>query len=554
MKTLKKKTPHLKPLMNRLRLLLALICLPGIMSATTYYVATDGSDKNAGTIDAPFATLRYAQGKVSAGDTIYFRGGTYTIGEDQIMDATNVESGLYAVVYKLTKSGTSDSQRICYFGYPGERPIFDFSGIKPDGQRVSAFFVTGSYLYFKNFDIIGVQVTISGDTQSECIYNRGGSNNIYENLAMHDGMGIGFYLTAGSDNLVLNCDAYNNYDEVSGSGGNVDGFGAHPTNAKYTGNVFRGCRAWWNSDDGFDLINSFAAVTIENCWAFYNGYQPGSTSTVAGDGTGIKAGGYGMGTLDESDVPTTIPRHVVRNSIAYYNYYRGFYSNHHLGGVTFEYNTSYQNPRNYEMTNRKSVSSATDVDGYDHIIQHNVSYSPRISNYDIINVDETACTIVNNSFLPTALTLSDADFTSLEYSQLWGDRQSDGSLPEITFLVPASTSALYTSEIGYTFGQTTEETTEEEEEESTEEETTEETETADDTSWQLKSGIRIDGTTAIIEGPDASSFTTFYVDGTAVTIGDDYSVDLSAYSGTVELKATTKTGIIMTRKVTLSQQ
>ena len=39
-----------------------------------------------------------------------------------------------------------------------------------------------------------------------------------------------------------------------------------------TGNVFRGCRAWFNSDDGYDCINAKALVTFDNCWAFYNGY------------------------------------------------------------------------------------------------------------------------------------------------------------------------------------------------------------------------------------------------------------------------------------------
>ena len=107
--------------------------------------------------------------------------------------------------------------------------------------------------------------------------------------------GIGFYLVKGAGNLILNCDAYNNYDTVSdgGKGGNVDGFGGHPDN-NGSGNVFRGCRAWWNSDDGFDLIHSGQAVVIEQCWAFYNGYRPGGMSDKAGDGTGFKAGGYGM--------------------------------------------------------------------------------------------------------------------------------------------------------------------------------------------------------------------------------------------------------------------
>lgn len=49
-------------------------------AATDYYVATDGDDSNSGTsIDQPFATLQHAHGAVMAGDTVYIRGGTYTI-------------------------------------------------------------------------------------------------------------------------------------------------------------------------------------------------------------------------------------------------------------------------------------------------------------------------------------------------------------------------------------------------------------------------------------------------------------------------------------------
>jgi parallel beta-helix repeat protein len=45
----------------------------------TYYVATNGSDNNAGTIDQPFATLQHAvnQIKDGAGGNIYLRGGVY---------------------------------------------------------------------------------------------------------------------------------------------------------------------------------------------------------------------------------------------------------------------------------------------------------------------------------------------------------------------------------------------------------------------------------------------------------------------------------------------
>ncbi|MDR2475501.1 MAG: right-handed parallel beta-helix repeat-containing protein [Bacteroidales bacterium] len=261
------------------------------LSATSkiVYIATDGNDSNPGTITSPYATLNKAQSVVAAGDTVYFRGGTYSVSESQIMEI----SGIFARVFKLDKSGNA-AQRICYFGYPGERPVFDLTAVKPADKRVYVFFVSGSYLHFRNFEVVGTQVTITEHTQSECFHHEGGNNCIYENLAMHDGMAVGFYITKGSNNLILNCDAYNNWDNVSEDkkGGNTDGFGGHVNNAMYTGNVFRGCRAWYNSDDGFDLINCFAPFVIENCWAFKNGYSPAGENLA--NGAGFKSGGYGM--------------------------------------------------------------------------------------------------------------------------------------------------------------------------------------------------------------------------------------------------------------------
>ena len=56
------------------------------LSATNYFVATNGSDSNSGTIDKPFATLGKAQSKVMAGDTVYIRQGTYRVTEAEIME------------------------------------------------------------------------------------------------------------------------------------------------------------------------------------------------------------------------------------------------------------------------------------------------------------------------------------------------------------------------------------------------------------------------------------------------------------------------------------
>jgi hypothetical protein len=414
------------------------------LSAKTYFIAVDGRDSNVGTIESPFATIKKAQSLVTAGDTVYIRGGTYKITEDQMMVPSN---GIWSYVFNMEKNG-SDSKRIHYWGYKDERPIFDLSAVKPTDKRVIVFYVSGSYLHFKNFEVVGTQVTIVGHTQSECFRNDGGNNNIYEHLAMRDGMAIGFYLVKGSNNLVLNCDAYNNYDPVSdgGRGGNVDGFGGHPQNASSTGNVFRGCRAWYNSDDGFDLINSHAAYSIEYCWAFYNGYIPG-TFQSAGDGAGIKAGGYGMSTSPKT--PVIIPKHTVRYSIAYYNKNQGFYSNHHIGGIVWENNTGYKNPSNFNMLSRKSKEEAVDVDGYGHVLKNNLSYDPRTLGRHVFNVNQELSEIGNNSFLPVEMNVTEGDFVSLDESQLMWPRKADGSLPDIDFLKLKKSSLLYDAGLGY---------------------------------------------------------------------------------------------------------
>jgi len=415
-------------------LLYILLCLFAVpVAARTYYVAVNGSDADNGSVETPFASLKKAESLVNTGDTVFIRGGRFKISESQIMD--NSSSTTWAYVFKTQKKG------VCYFGYPGERPVFDLSGVKPANKRVIVFYVTGTNLHFKNFEIVGTQVTIVGHTQSECFRVDGGNYNTFENLAMHDGMAIGFYLVRGMNNLVLNCDAYNNYDPISdgGRGGNVDGFGGHANTTTSTGNVFRGCRAWYNSDDGFDLINCHAAFTIDSCWSFFNGYKPG-TYESAGDGSGFKSGGYGMSA--DPKVPATIPVHIVKNSLAYYNKNRGFYSNHHLGGITWYNNTGYKNPSNFCMLNRKSVAEIVDVPGYGHIIKNNLSFSPRTAGQHIIDVNQSLCTITSNSFLPVSITVSDADFESLDHTQLTTARKENGNLPDISFMKPSKNSRI----------------------------------------------------------------------------------------------------------------
>lgn len=388
--------------------------------AADYYVATTGNDANAGTLDAPFASLQRTQQVVAPGDTVFIRGGTYAVTEEKIAEKKRV----WAYVFHLSKSGAAE-KRINYFAYPGEKPVFDFSAVKPAGQRVTAFYVTGSWLHFKGLEVTGVQVTILTHTQSECFDNQG-DNNIYEMLSMHDGQAIGFWLGKGSNNLILNCDAYRNHDYTSENkkGGNVDGFGFHVPKGSVN-NVFRGCRAWFNSDDGFDCINTAEPVLIENCWAFYNGY--GSKFENLGDGNGFKAGGYGS--TPASRLPNPIPRHVIRGCLAVRNKASGFYSNHHIGGIELINNSAYRNSNNFNLLCRKD-DNATEVPGYGHKMKNNLGYKGR---NEVANLNAEACDVSGNYFnLPVKV--SDADFAGLKDADLLLPRQANGDLPEISFM------------------------------------------------------------------------------------------------------------------------
>lgn len=418
-------------LINSPLLMAALFILytTSVSIASTYYVAPDGFDSNSGSINAPFATITRAQTAATAGDTVYLRGGTYFLNNTHLT-TTNAP---WAIVHNMNKSGIS------YVAFPGERPVFDFSGVQPIGHRVTAFLVTSSAsdCVFKGFDVVGVTINVTGvNSQSECFRITGGNRNRFEQLVMRDGMGIGWYLTSGQSNLVLNCDAYNNRGLDSFSIGNIDGFGIHTTSTSHTGNVLRGCRAWFNSDDGYDLINCKARAVIENCWAFYNGYFTNFTSS-GGDANGFKSGGYGVN--GSTTPPNPAPRHITRFSLAVRNRASGFYANHHTGGLDWFNNTAYRNARNYNMLNNLDAqASSNDVPGFDHVMKNNLGYKATSSETNNIG----ATNDITFNYFTLSVTVATNDFMSLDESLLTAPRQSNGDLPYIALLQLVSNSDL----------------------------------------------------------------------------------------------------------------
>lgn len=424
--------------MKKIVLFIALTLAALTLHATSYYISPSGNDKNNGTSkDTPFASLATAQNKVKAGDVIYILPGTYQVKESEIMDKTS--SNVWDVIFDFTTSGT-ESSPIIYKGIldaQGNRPVFDLSAINT-GKRLTGFYIRAKYLEFSNFEVIGINVPLSSkNTQSENIRINGGSYCRFDNIATHDGMGIGFYLTGRSaHNTISNCDAYNNFDSINisvNNGGNSDGFGCH-VSANCEGNVFEYCRAWQNSDDGFDFINCQSAATARYCIAYSNGFDKDGNKRA--DGNGFKAGGYGMG--KEVKI-SSVPMHEVSHCLSVGNKANGFYTNHHLGGIKFDHNSAYRNGSyNYSFVNRKGSTLADniDVDGYGHIVTNNISYK---SSKIIKSIDINQCTIQGNSFSYINQTwinetLNDDDFYSLNLDELTAARNTDGSLPTINFM------------------------------------------------------------------------------------------------------------------------
>ncbi len=395
--------------------------VPAHAAGGTYYVSPSGSDSAAGTSAAPWKTIAHAQSVASAGDTVYFRAGTYayTAGTNTCSSQT---ATVNAIV--LNKSGTSGNP-IRYWAYPGETPHFDFSGMTDD-CRVKGFDVTGSYVHLKGLEVTGVPQHNNLNHESWGVWISGG-NNTFEQLNLHNNMGPGLFIQDGGGNLVLNCDSHDNYDPLTsnGAGQSADGFGAH-ISAGHPGNVFRGDRAWWNSDDGFDLINAYSSVTIEDSWTWRNGYLPGTTtSAAAGNGNGFKMGGYGGVYVSNG------AKHTLRDSVSFLNKAAGIYANHHTLANDYFNNTSYSNHPDFNMLGINSSGSAVGLGN----LRNNIAYGGTLlSNNSGVSDSANSWTL--------GVTVSDSQFQSVSTSGWDAPRQADGSLPVLPNLRLAAGSSL----------------------------------------------------------------------------------------------------------------
>jgi hypothetical protein len=389
-----------------------------------YFISPTGSDTTGtGTIDNPWFTLNKAWEVAAPGVTIYMRGGLYQYNSAQLLSS---------------KSGTVGN-RINVFAYPGEKPTFTKSStFTYPGWPATLVRTSGSYQHWKGLEISGATQTPTNNLGGFTGYLA--HNSIFEQFDCHHNGG-GFQLLSAGDNLVLNSDFHHNWDpyDIAHPGvdpyGDADGCGIQD-DGYGTETIVRGCRFWNNSDDGIDLWYSRQKVTLENCWSWNNGYREDGV-TEGGDGNGFK-----LGPLVPSPYTgySTEHRRTIQNCIAFDNRTAGFTENAALCVMKLYNNISYRNGT-YGFAMMNWGNGTNEV--MNNIAYANVSGIGAFRSTDILSNNTFLYNNVNNP----AYSVSDADFVSVVATGVDSPRQSDGSLPILSFLRLADSSDLIWSGI-----------------------------------------------------------------------------------------------------------
>jgi hypothetical protein len=366
---------------------LTFLLLSPSVTARNWYVATNGSDAGSGSELDPFLSIAKALSMVQTGENIFVKGGSYNL----------------VATIVIAKSGTSGSV-ISLLAYPGTRPLLNFSG-QSMGSSNWGIKLTGSYWYIKGIDIAG-----AGDNGMKI---EGGSHNIIENCAFYRNRDSGLQLDNGaSDNTILNCDSYFNADPSDYA--DADGFAVKLTVG--SGNSFYGCRAWKNCDDGWDGYLRGADdvnTSIENCWAFENGYlEDGTDPGPNANGNGFKMGG--------SDDKTLKHNFTLKKCLAFKNKAKGFDQNNNKGSMILYNCTGYNNlVADYRITQALAPGKV--------LVVKNCVDLGKIA--EIGNFAEQEKNSWMSPFVVTA-----GDFISIDETPACGPRKANGSLPDMDYM------------------------------------------------------------------------------------------------------------------------
>ncbi len=394
-----------------------LMTITSIASARTYYVSPNGNDSNSGTFSQPWGTLNKAFSSAIAGDTVYFRGGTYLPTSESQLGYTD-------------RDGTM-SDPICFFNFPGETPIIDCSNVLSDNFTYA---IRGNYANF--IEIRGLVIRNLNQSNSSSVVQGiefyMSSNIKIEQCTVYNVEGVGFGFHGVDELYVKNCDAYNLCDSLQSPypGQNGTGF-ACGTRLSYGESMyqahcyFEGCRTWNFSDNGFACAG-VGYMEFKNCWAFSGG-------ALFGEGIGFK---FSMSTNSSTVNPLS---HYVTNCISALNGNCGFTPNN-LNGTVFNgnyYNNFlFQNGFKHELYNYdptfgyglKILNYIGSTPAPNEMYTNNLSYKNERGDVyvgDIYRHDINSWDI--------QVEVKDEDFISLDWEEMLLPRKSDGSLPDINF-------------------------------------------------------------------------------------------------------------------------
>ncbi|MDF1576021.1 MAG: right-handed parallel beta-helix repeat-containing protein [Bacteroidales bacterium] len=408
------------------------------------------SDLNLGTdIARPWATWQRAFNIARAGDTVYFRGGTwYPPTKSSVGYAvTRIDPDL-----GYGNNGTPENP-ICFFAYPpdfaeGNYPILDCTYASEPGTGNNGIGIANAtYIKFKGLTVRNVRML---DPSHNCVGVSGGRLGTvhFEQMTVHNVGGAGMWAREYDTVYFINCDVYNCCDslDVSWPGGDGDGIMASSrgdeNDTTYL-TVLRGCRVWNVSDDGYD-IGSTKQIQIDSCWTFNNG----NYGEYSGDGTGFK--------FSYSRVLTDGKRWT-RNCISARNRATGFaelnlYSEDYGPRMYYFNNSSYGDGQGFGAGPNYfdcGVDPAHDVYRNNIIFAQRSDYQCAFSacNYEYpLYITQDHNTWIQGPYHRSAdnpdYNVTEGDFESLDMDQLLRPRKPNGSLPDITFMRPVTGSDL----------------------------------------------------------------------------------------------------------------
>lgn len=263
----------------------------------TIYVTPTGAATGDGTLAKPL-DIQTAVNFAAPGQTIVLQGGTYAM--------------TAPIQIPRSSHGTAEKPITLVAEKADQPAIFDF------GQNSAGLIHWANYWNVRN-----IQVTNTKDMQKGIQIS--GSYNTFEDIETYRNGNTGLQISGLSTespslwpahNQIKNSTSYYNADFGFED---ADGFAAKLTVGE--GNLFDGCIAYHNADDGWDLFaknetGSIGAVTIKNSVAYGNGFIPGDPLEREGNGNGFKMGG--------SSLPGG---HILENSLAFNNLAKGIDSN-----------------------------------------------------------------------------------------------------------------------------------------------------------------------------------------------------------------------------------